>query len=262
MRPTSSVCRNWPRPRLGSPTRCSSGHPHVVEEQLARVEALPTDAAHLRPHGEAGGVLLDDERGVGGLGIVVARDAGQQRHAEGHVGPGVGDEGLLAVDQPPAVLGLGPGADAAGVGAGVGLGESEGPEGAALSQRSQPPLALLVVAEQEQGERPDGDVGLPRGGDGLVGEADLLHGGHEAGGGHPDPAPLLGHEHAEQPELAHLAEQVRGAARFVPGQRGAGRDLLLREVATEVGQVLFGFGQGEVHRRSSYGPVGPTIRRS
>ena len=42
----------------------------------------------------------------------------------------------------------------------------------------------------------------------------------------------------------------------------AGGDLLLREVATEVDQVLFGFGEGEVHRRSSYGPVGPTIRTS
>ena len=75
-------------------------------------------------------------------------DAGQQRHAEGHVGAGVGDEGLAAVDQPAAVLRLGPGADAAGVGTGVGLGEPERAEHAALGQRPQPALALLVVAEQ------------------------------------------------------------------------------------------------------------------
>ena len=248
MRPTSSVCRNWPRPRFGIADEVLVGHPDVVEEQLAGVEALPTDAAHLRPHGEPGVSFSTTKRGVGGLRLVVARDAGQQRHAEGHVGAGVGDEGLAAVDQPPAVLALGPGADAAGVGAGVGLGEAEGPEGTALGQRPQPPLALLVVAEQEQGQRADGDVGLPRGGDGLVGQADLLHGGDEADRGHPDPAPLLGDEHAEQPELAHLAEQVGGAPRLLPRHGGAGRDLLLGEVAAEVGQVLFGFGEGEVHR--------------
>ena len=37
------------------------GDPHVVEVQLARVEAAPADAAHLRAHREAGGVLLHDE---------------------------------------------------------------------------------------------------------------------------------------------------------------------------------------------------------
>ena len=37
------------------------GHPHVVEVQLAGVEAPPADAPHLRAHGEAGRVLLDDE---------------------------------------------------------------------------------------------------------------------------------------------------------------------------------------------------------
>ena len=35
-----------------------------------------------------------------------------------------------------------------GVGAGVGLGEAEGAEHPALGQRSQPPLALRVAAEQ------------------------------------------------------------------------------------------------------------------
>ena len=208
-----------------------------------------------------GRVLLDDEAWRRWASLVVAGRPGQQRDAERHVGAGVGDEGLPPVDQPAAVLALGAGADAAGVGAGVGLGEAEGAEGPALGQRSQPALPLLVVAEQQQRQRADGDVGLPGRRHRLVGQADLLHGGDEADGRHPDPAPLLGDEHAEQPELAHLAEQVGGAARLLPGLGRAGRDLLLGEVAAEVRQVLFGFGEGEVHGRSSYGPIGPTAGR-
>ena len=194
------------------------GDPHVVEVQLAGVEALPPDAPHLRAHREPGRVLLDDEAWRS-----FVPGAGEQGDAEGHVGAGVGDERLAAVDQPAAVAPLGPGADAPGVGAGVGLGEAEGAERPALGQRPQPALALLVVAEQEQRQRADRDVRLPRGGHRLVGEADLLHGGDEADRGHADAAPLLGDEHAEQAELAHLAEQVGRAARLLPrrGARGA-----------------------------------------
>ena len=88
---------------------------------------------------------------------------------------------------------------------------------------------------------------LPRRGHGLVGQADLLHGGDEADGRHADPAPLLGDEHAEQAELAHLAEQVGRAPRLVPGQRRPGGDLLLGEVATEADQIAFGFVERKVH---------------
>ena len=185
------------------------------------------------------------------------RRAGQQRHAEGHVGAGVGDERLLAVDHPAAVAPLGPGADAAGVGTGVGLGQAEGPERPALGQRSQPALPLLVVAEQEEGQRPDRHVGLPGRGHRLVGQADLLHGGDEADRGHPDPAPLLGDQHAEQPQLAHLPQEVGRADRVLPRLGRSGRDLVLREVAAEPDQVALGLGQGEVH-----GPIVPigTIR--
>ena len=109
------------------------------------------------------------------------------------------------INQPPSCL-IGPGRDAAGVGAGVGLRQAEGTEHTAFSEWSQPALALLVVAEQEQRHRTDRDVRLERGGDGLVGVAELFEGGDEADGRHPDPAPLLRHEHAQQAELAHLAQ--------------------------------------------------------
>ena len=61
MRPTSRVRRNWLEPEVGIAEEVLVGHPHVVEVELAGVEAPPSDAAHLRSHGEAGRVLLDDE---------------------------------------------------------------------------------------------------------------------------------------------------------------------------------------------------------
>ena len=140
--------------------------------------------------------------------------------------------------------------DPAGVGAGVGLGQPERAEGAALGQRPQPSLPLRVVAEQVQRQRADGHVGLPGGGHRLVGQADLLHGGDEADRRHADPAPLLGDQHAEQAQRAHLPEQVGRAPRLLPRQRGARRDLLLGEVAAQPDQVAFGFGEREVHGRS------------
>ncbi|MEZ5143481.1 MAG: hypothetical protein R2726_13320 [Acidimicrobiales bacterium] len=134
------------------------------------------------------------------------------------------------------------------VGAGVGLGEAERAEGPALGQRSQPPVALVVGAEEQERQRPDRHVGLPGGRHRLVGRADLLHGRHEADGGHADAAPLLGDQHPEQAQLAHLAQQVGRTARRLPRRRGAGRDLPAGEVPAELDQVLLGFGQREIHR--------------
>ena len=210
MRPTSSVRRNWASPRSGSPTRCSSGT-QTSSKYSSRVSRPRQPMPRIfGPMVKPGGVLLDHE-GRELRCLRLGRRAGQQRHAEGHVGAGVGDERLPAVDHPAAVAPLGPGADAAGVGTGVGLGQAEGAERPALRQRSEPALPLLVVAEQEERQRPDRHVGLPRRGHRLVGQAELLHGGDEADGGHADAAPLLGDQHAEQAQRAHLAEQVGGA---------------------------------------------------
>ena len=247
MRPTSSVRRNWLSPRFGSPMSCSSGT-QTSSKYSSRVSSPRQPMPRIFGPMVKPGVSFSTTklanlgaRALGGLG------AGQQRHPERHVGPGVGDERLATVDEPAAVAPLGPGADAAGVGAGVRLGEPEGAEHPSLGQRAQPALALGVVAEQVQRQRADGHVGLPRRGHRLVGQADLLHGGDEADGRHADPAPLLGNEHAEQAELAHLAEQIGRAPGLLPGQRRPRGDLLLGEVAAEADQVLFRFAEREVH---------------
>ena len=91
----------------------------------------------------------------------------------------------------------------------------------------------VVVAEEVERQRADGDVRLPGRGHGLVGQPDLLHGGDEADRRHADPAPLLGDQHAEQAELPHLAQQVGRAARLLPGgRRRAGRSRSVRSHGT------------------------------
>ncbi len=227
------------------------GNEYVVEEQFARVEPAPPDAAQLRAHREAVRVLLDHEARERRLPAGRGRPR-QQRHTERHVGTGVGDERFSTVDQPAAVGAHGPGSDAARVGAGVGLGQTERAERAPLGERPQPALALRVGTEQIQRQRADRDVRLPGGRHRLVGEAQLLHRGDEPDRRHADAAPLLRNQQAEQPERAHLAQQVGRAPRLVPCGGRTRRDLLLREGAAEAHQVALGLGEREVHERGSY----------
>ena len=81
----------------------------------------------------------------------------------------------------------------------------------------------------------------------LVGQPDLLHRGHESNGRYADAAPFFGHEHPEEPELAHLREQVGRTASLLPRSRGANRDLPLSEITAQLDQRVFGFIEGEVH---------------
>ena len=196
-----------------------------------------------------GGVLLDDEAREPRRLSLFRLGARQQRDPERHVGARVGDERLPPVDQPATVVAIRARADPARVGTGIGLGQAERAEDAPLGQGSQPTLALRVVAEQVERQRTDRDVRLPRRRHRLVGQADLLHRGDEADGGHADAAPLLGDQHAEQAELAHLPEQVGGAASLLPRLRRTRRDLLLREVTAEPDEVAFRLGEREVHAR-------------
>ncbi len=246
MRPTSSVRRNWDRPSSGSPTSWSSGT-QTSSNHSSRVsrprQPMPRIFGPMVKPGVSFSTTKLANFGASALG----RRAGQQGHPERHVRAGVGDEGLLAVDHPAAVARFGAGADAAGVGSGIGLGQAERTERPALGQRPEPTLALVVVAEEVEGERTDRHVGLPGRSHRLVGPAELLHGGDEADRRHADPAPLLGDQHPEEAELAHLAEQVGGADRVLPGLRGPAGDLVLREVAAEADQVVLRLREREVH---------------
>jgi hypothetical protein len=120
---------------------------------------------------------------------------------------------------------------------------------------SQPALALLGAAEQQQRQRADGQVRLPGGGDRLVDLADLEQRGDEADRRQPDTAVLGRDEQAHEVELAHPAQQLGRAALLVPPGRCVRRDLPLGEVAAQVAdRGLVGgelVGGGEVGHASS-----------
>ena len=197
MRPTSSVRRNWPSPRSGIADEVVVGHPHVVEVQLAGVEAPPADAPHLRAHREAGRVLLHDERGV------VARSVRASSVTPKDMSVPAFEMNVLRplISQPPSRA-LGPRADAAGVGAGVGLGEAEGAERPALGQRAQPALPLLRRCRTgaAAASRSSRGPARPRATDWSARPICSMA-ATKPDRRHADAAPLLGDEHPEQAEL-------------------------------------------------------------
>ena len=250
MRPTSSVPRNWPRPSSGSPTRWSSAT-HTSSKNSSRVSRPFQPMPRIFGPIVKPGVSFSTTK-LAYFARPAARraglGAGQQRDAERHVGAGVGDERLAAVDQPAAVLALGPGRDAAGVGAGVGLGEPERAEDATLGERPQPALALRRRCRTgSSGSEPMVTWACNAAATDWSAWPSCSMRGDEPDGRHPDAAPLLGDEHAEQAELAHLAQEIGRAVLPLPGRRRADRDLLRGELPTQVDQVPLGFGEREVH---------------
>ena len=132
----------------GSPTRWSSGT-QTSSKKSSRVsrpfQPMPRIFGPIVKPGVSFSTTSVAYRGA----VSLARfGAGEQRHAERHVGARVRDERLRPVDQPAAVAPLRLRADAARVGAGVGLGQTERAQDAPFGQRPQPALALRVVAEQ------------------------------------------------------------------------------------------------------------------
>ena len=235
------------------------GDPHVVEEQLAGVEAPPADAAHLRAHREAGRVLLDDEARERRPAVLGRLGAGEQRHAERHVGAGVGDERLATVDQPAAVAPLGARADAARVGTGVGLGQAERAErrvprpavaaSARAARRCRTGTAAANRSSRAPATRPP-----PTGRPGRVCSiaatkptVDMPMPPHSSGISMPSrpSAPISRSRSVGHRASSHASGRTR-------------RDLLLRELAAQVDQVAFRLGEREVHAPDPIGPTGTT----
>ena len=120
---------------------------------------------------------------------------------DGEAGPtGVGDEPLVAVDDPGVPVGHGRGRDERGVRAGnLGLGHGEAAHGGALAQRPQVALLLLVGAPVQQRVHVALVGGLAIEHEGPVrdlGRLRLDHGELDVPEAHP--SPLLGH--VGQPE--------------------------------------------------------------
>ena len=129
------------------------------------------------------------------------------------VGAGVGDERLGAVDDPLAVLEHRLGAGGTGVAAGIRLGEAEARERAAGDEVGQEALLLVLAAVGEDRVDAQADAGRQGDADRLVDPAELLDRDAEAGeraavGGLERAAELLGHDEAEQAEVAHRRHEV------------------------------------------------------
>ena len=189
----------------------------------------------------------DDEAAEARLAARVLAGAGEHRDAEAHVGARVGDEGFLAVEHPSARHPLRPGPQRADVRARPRLGQPEGADFPPFRERPQPPLALVVVAEEQQREAADGGMRLPGRRDRRVHCGEGLEQRHIAHRGGTDAAPLLRHQGAEQPELAQAAQQFGGTAFLVPRLCGDRGDLALRVGAAQVEQFAFELGECEVH---------------
>ena len=164
---------------------------------------VPAELVVGRLDGEAGRARRHDDRRD--LAVAGPGGDGDQR---GDVGAGVGDERLGAVDRPLAVVEHGAGLGGAGVRAGLGLGQAEAGERAAGDEVGQPLLLLLVGAVGQDRVDAEPDAGLEGDADRLVDAAELLDGDAERGEVAAAAAVLLGHDQAEQAELAHRVHDV------------------------------------------------------
>ncbi len=157
----------------------------------------------------------------GQLGVVLG--AGDE---DGEAGPaGVGDEPLVAVDDPLVAVLVGAGLDERRVGAGdLGLGHGEADHGRALAQRPEVLLLLLVGAPVQQRvhvalvgrlavQHPRAVVGLGRLG--------LHH--RQLDVAEPHAAPLLGHVRQPEARLLRLLRACRAGSQVRPLSLDAGR---------------------------------------
>ena len=140
-------------PSPGSPSRASAAHDDAVQHHRAGGAALDAHLVLLGADGEARRLALDQEgRDAAVLQLGVEREqVGEAR---------VGDELLGAVQAVAAVRQLRGGRPhGAGVGAGAGLGERVGADRGARRQAREIAGALLLGAEEDQGQGADAGVG-------------------------------------------------------------------------------------------------------
>ncbi|MDT4837894.1 hypothetical protein FQZ97_716370 [compost metagenome] len=219
------------------------GDAAVGEGHRAGVRSLDAHLVLAAVHHEAGGVGGHQE---GGEALLAQFRVGH-REDDGELGAlAVADELLGAVEHPLAVHQLGAGAQVVRFRAGLGFGEAEAADGGAAGQLRQPEVLLRFAAEVEDGPAAHRVVDAHQRAEGAVAGGDFLH---RQGIGHVvdvAAAPLLGHHHAEQAQLAHLLHQpVVDPAGLFPGL-GPGRDLGAGEVPRHVADHALLFGEFQV----------------
>jgi hypothetical protein len=138
---------------LSPPRRQSAGHAAVLQQHLGGVGGADAELALLLALAQAGGAGRDHEAGL------AAMAEGRVDGGHDHVDAGdaaVGDEDLLAVQDPVVAVADGPGAEAGDVGAGARLGDRERAHlglGRGAEQLGGPAGDLLGGAAGDQGDQ-------------------------------------------------------------------------------------------------------------
>ena len=206
---------------------------------------LVTDA-DLRGLVEIRRLFRDDERADAAR---AGRGIGHRGDDEDLADAAVGDESLGAVQQIAVAATHRRRARAAGVAASLGLGESKAAHD--LSRRQQRHVAALLLRGAELDDRRGAERRV-RGDRERVRRVDLrqlVDHDHEAQQVEPRAAQLLGPRHAEQSELAHLANAFPRELGARVALRGDRRDLVSGELAHHLArrEVLFGEIQRIIH---------------
>src|SRR5260221_92055 len=230
---------------LAEPVRIRNAN--VVEDELrriARAEAeLPVEALApvflLAP--------LEEERGDP---LVALGRIGLREHEREAAHAAVADPGLAAAQDPIVPVALRARAQLRRVAADLGFGEAEAPDELAAAEGRKELLFLRLGAPLEDRELDERDLDRERRPDRRVRVADLL--GHErvrdvVGA---VAAVLLRHRTAQEAERRHLLQDVCRERLGPIALARARSDLLLRELARELADLLLLGGEVEVHRPS------------
>ena len=172
-----------------------------------------------------------------------------------HVGvrhAAVGDEDLLAVEQPVVALVDGGGLRAAGVGACVGLGKAKGADFLPFGQGDQVLLLLLLGTESEDGPGAQGHMGGQNDACAAVHPGQFLHGDGVAEHIQPRAAVFLGIWNTHQAHFSQLFNRFGRKAAFLVHEDGVGLHLRLGKGADFGAQLLVGLCGLEQHTVTSF----------
>ena len=192
---------------------------------------------------QAGHPALEHERRHA-LVLLAPVDRGEDQEVVGDVRQR--DPDLLAVEPVRVAVSASRRLEVPGVRPDAGLGQPERGQLLATRLRDEPALALLLGPPLEQGQRVEPDVDALDDTERGVGTLQLLAQDPEADVVHPGPAIRLGDRGAQEPELAHLGEDLAMDLALLVPLADVGQDLGLGEGAHALLHEPVLVGQGEV----------------
>ncbi len=176
-------------------------------------------------------------------------------HREHHIGirhAAIGDEDLLAVQQPVIAFILGGGLGTAGVGTGVRLCQAESADLFSGTEIQQILFLLLLRTEGGDGECPQGRVGRQDHACAAVHPGQFLHSDGIAEHIQPCAAVLLFIGDSHEAHLSQFLHGLCGKLVLLVQLEGNGLDFRLRKLAYLCPQLFLGLGGLIVHTLSSF----------